>query len=556
MSPSEFFFLAAGLMLGIGVGAALVEVLRARPAARREVRVTVAAAAIPARAATLATILPDWSVPVLDNEPRPERMFGAASSRADPCPTPDDRVPIPIVGEREPALALAGAGGGPGNGPGSGPRSGSTPAERIGPGGSPVAAGRADPVAPRPAGPGAAAARPDADPCATLRATAEERCTHAERMAAVAAAAAERHREARRAYDEATGRRDRAAATMDPRAVRATKDEAQATFRRARLAAPDRDALEAAAREWLREIDRINHRTREAAAVVAREDAAAPELLRTLERLGVAADGARITAENAAEACVQARTAFADCEEAERVGAAVAAPEAAPEAAPAFGTPPPAPTIGKLAATTPAAVAGSPGDDAGGPAKAAVVRGEATILRLLRGDRQALRQLVSRLGGDDPDAQRRWQLQLTDLVDAILVRAIDDAALTFPEDHVFWGPYTRAQCRDIAAALASLGYRFDGLGGFADGRVPSQRDLSLAVGYAGQDPMRVRIWPTEAELPALFRDVKVDAGRFLADAAGGLTLGEMVDLLGRRAEGLSELWNAWGRVRPLLLEGD
>jgi len=46
----------------------------------------------------------------------------------------------------------------------------------------------------------------------------------------------------------------------------------------------------------------------------------------------------------------------------------------------------------------------------------------------------------------------------------------------------------------------------------------------------------------------------VDAGRFLEEAAGDLTLGEMVDLLGRRAEGLSDLWNAWGRVRPLLLE--
>ena len=94
----------------------------------------------------------------------------------------------------------------------------------------------------------------------------------------------------------------------------------------------------------------------------------------------------------------------------------------------------------------------------------------------------------------------------------------------------------------------------DGLGGFADGRVPSQRDLSLALGYAGEDPMRVRRWPTEADMPALFRDVRVDAGRYLADAAGGLTMGEMVDLLGRRAEPLAELWNAWGRVRPLLVD--
>ena len=46
----------------------------------------------------------------------------------------------------------------------------------------------------------------------------------------------------------------------------------------------------------------------------------------------------------------------------------------------------------------------------------------------------------------------------------------------------------------------------------------------------------------------------VSAGEFLAAAAGGLTLGEMVALLRGRAEGLTDLWNAWGRVRPLLLE--
>jgi hypothetical protein len=28
----------------------------------------------------------------------------------------------------------------------------------------------------------------------------------------------------------------------------------------------------------------------------------------------------------------------------------------------------------------------------------------------------------------------------------------------------------------------------------------------------------------------------------------------MVEMLGRRADGLVELWNQWGRIRPLLLE--
>ena len=511
MSPSEFFFLAAGLVLGIGVGAALTEVLRARPAARREVRVTVAPAAVPGRAATLVTTLPDWSVPLFDVDSRPERAFAAGRAEETAgqtgAPGSADRVTFPIVPERSAAMALAGLG-----------------SRRT-------LEGRD--------GPGAATARPDADPCAGLRVALEERCGHAERMAAVAAAAAERHREARRAYDEHVGRRERAADTMDPRAVRAAKDEAQASFRLARVTATDREAVEAAAREWLREVDRINHRTREAAAIVSREDAAEPDMLRTLERLGVEADGARITAESAAEACTDARTALAACEEAERIGPA----SVTADATTTYGRPPAPPTIGEMAAAAESSEDGQ------------TVRGEAAIVRLLRGDRGALRALVDRLAGDDPDARRRWQMQLTDLVDAILARAIDATALSFPEDHPFWGPWTQTQCRDVAAALASFGYRFDGLGAFADSRVPSQRDLSLAVGYAGLDPMRIRIWPTEAEMPALYRDVRVDASRFLAEAAGGLTLGEMVDLLGQRAEGLADLWNTWGRVRPLLLDG-
>jgi len=76
----------------------------------------------------------------------------------------------------------------------------------------------------------------------------------------------------------------------------------------------------------------------------------------------------------------------------------------------------------------------------------------------------------------------------------------------------------------------------------------------LALGYAGLDPMRVRQWPTEAEMSELFRDVQVAAAEHLAGSAGDLTLGELVTLLGRRADGLADIWNHWGRIRPLLLE--
>jgi hypothetical protein len=427
----------------------------------------------------------------------------------------------------------------------------------------------AEPAPPQPAdGPGAAAADGD-DPCGPAREAVTDACSLADRMNALALAAQERLREARRAYDEHAGRRERAAAAADPRAVRAAKDEAQATFRRARLAAAGRGDVEAAAREWLREVDRINARTREATRLLTREDSAESDLLLAVERLGVEADGARIAGESAAEACRNARIALANCEERERVGVtAVAGAGLAPASvvARAMRVAPPGAQAGVGAAGVGAAApATAPGLPAGAQAsdgptddeEPAPAPDDATaepaIVPFLAGDHAVRRRLASALAGGDVAAAAGWELHLAALVEAITARAVDSAALAFPEDHPFWGPYTQVQCREITAALAALGYRFDGLGGFVDGRVPGQRELSLALGYAGLDPMRVRIWPTEAQMPHLFEDVVVDAAQFVAEAAGELTLAEMIDLLGRRAEDLSDVWNAWGRIRPLLL---
>ena len=481
MSPSELVFLAGGVALGVFAGGAVIEIMRARPAARREVRVTISAGPSGDRAATLATPLLAFEMArglddVVHAEARaPERPFGEATRAVASDPVP----------------------------------------------GSAAAVG----------GPGAAMGEP-VDPCAAQRAAADQANGQAARMAPFAEAALTRLREARRAYDEHAGRRERAALTVDPRAIRAAKDEAQAQFRRSRLGARDRAAVEAAAAAWLREINRINARTREAALVMSREASVEAELLRAVEKAGLDADVARIGSEHASESSRAALMALASCEEAERLGAAP--PESVP-----------------VATTAPRQLAAADDADAG---LLAAPGEDIAILRILRGDRATMRSIVERLGGSDPDDERRWQLLISDLVDAVVARAIDASALSFPTDHVFWGPYTQAQCREIASAMAALGYRFDGMGGFADARTPSQRDLSLALGYAGEDPMRIRRWPSEAQMPELFRDVRVEAGRHLAEAAGGLTMGEMVDLLGRRAEPLTELWNAWGRVRPLLLE--
>jgi hypothetical protein len=264
-----------------------------------------------------------------------------------------------------------------------------------------------------------------------------------------------------------------------------------------------------------------------------------------VERLGLEADGARIAAESAVEACRNARIALAACEESERLDRVrpAASELLAPATVVARATPVPPPET---------APGGREPATVGTPAAAERTEAEPAILPLLAGNRDVLRRIAATLAEGDAEAQPRWESRLSALVEAVRLRAIDGAALTFPDDG-FWAPYTQLQGREIAAALAALGYRYDGNAGFADGRVPGQRELSLAIGYAGLDPMRIRIWPSEAELPHLYAGVEVDVGRFVAQAAGELTLGEMIDLLGRRAEELSDLWNAWGRVRPLLL---
>jgi len=162
--------------------------------------------------------------------------------------------------------------------------------------------------------------------------------------------------------------------------------------------------------------------------------------------------------------------------------------------------------------------------------------------------------VVAEMGSDDPEDGRRWQLALTALVEAILADSIEASALEFPAEHPFWGLVTRTQGREVAGALASLGYRFDGFGGWVDDRIPTQRDLSLALAYAGLDPMRLRPFPSEGGMGDLWREVTVAADEHLAGAAGDLTLGELVTMLGKRADPLTELWNRWGRLRALLLD--
>jgi hypothetical protein len=367
---------------------------------------------------------------------------------------------------------------------------------------------------------------------------AEERCSVAARAREQANAADEAVRIAQRAYDERGAQVERAAIAADPGGMRVAKETAQHAFRRARAGATTRQAVESAAQMWLTEINRINQGARDAAVQIERERQASAQLVATVERLTVEADAARAAADAAATTCEAARAAVAECH------------EAAPGTTPARPLPPITPFPVAAMGQPPVL---SPNDNAALAGFAANGANESAIIRLLQGDRATLGRLVDQLAGTDAAERRRWQLVLAGLIDAIVATSIESSILSFPHDHEFWGEFSQSQSRDVAAALASLGFRFDGLGGWADDRIPSQRDLSLAAGYAGLDPMRIRRWPSEAETVELYRDVSVAADEYLGGAARGLTLGELVGALGRRADALTDVWNDWDRLRPLLL---
>ena len=603
MTGSEFAFLAMGLILGVAAGAALIVVLRSRPAATREVRITVAPDAVPRRrAATLANdaftdspVIVDparggpadgldphspMRTPVL--APRPGtvvepafRLVGPAGDRNGTGLEPEGAMTtaqgVPVASGVDPmltalrasaaasaeaAMRSSGAAGEAGPKPSGfeaalavatapAPSASASATATAARSRSPIDPGGDDEVAPTvtaKAGTGAppstrskgktqpAAQAPGAaGPCGDARRLADERCELATRARAQADEAEDALRTAQRAYDDHEQALAEATTAADPRAVREAKDQAQARFRAARSVARTQEEIEAAARDWLHEINRINGSSAEANALLQRARAAAPDMAVRLERTALEADGARVAAEAAESACVAARQAVADCEE--RAAA---------------GTP----------AIAPVPTGGHDGAIHSSDGLAAAMRAGASprIVRLLRGDRTAMQEAVTGLAGEDPAERRHWQLALSDLVDAVLADAIANSALEYPTDHPFWGPFNRSQSRDITAALSSLGYRFDGLGGWVDDRYPSQRDLSLAMGYAGLDPMRMRQWPNETEMVSLFSEVQVAAAEHLAGAAGGMTLGELVAMLGRRADSLTEIWNAWGRVRPVLMD--
>ena len=558
MTTGELFFLLFGASIGVVAGAALLDVIRAHPT-RPEVRLTVTHNALPLR-----LVRPDTP-----GEPitlrRTVRGPGLVTTEPAPDLAPDlgyaahrsrgPRVAVPVADGVDPMLAaFRSLDIQPAHPIGRSRHEPSGPTAFLERPGASVAVAEARPragsvaVAERPvamapanesardANAAALAAESDqaaapTDPCASHRQLASERCAVATQARAHAEHAAAEARDARRAYDAAVQEAEAATHEADPRTIAGAKEAARRAFREATAGARERHHQEIAATVWLTEINRINQDRRAALTRAAAAERRMQGLLATIEALTLAADAARITAETASAACNDARGALAVCEEAGSAGLAadrIAPPADRREDDAPIGEEDDARRVLRVAGRQPA------------------------IYRLLEGDGQTMTRIVAAATGS-PEARRQLQLDLSGLVDAIVAGAIEQAFLDFPSSHRFWGGLARIESREVAVGLAGLGYRFDGLGGFDGGRVPSARDLSLAVGYAGLDPRRIRQWPTEAESRDLYRGVSVAADEYLASMAPELSLGELVALLGRRSEALADLWNQWGHVRPLLM---
>jgi hypothetical protein len=200
---------------------------------------------------------------------------------------------------------------------------------------------------------------------------------------------------------------------------------------------------------------------------------------------------------------------------------------------------------------------------AGGAEASTVAVGEAAVAeasgpayrRILGGDRAALDTLAATLGGRDKTAAREWQRRLGEFFDAIRARAIDAGYINPPRSLPFWAAMSVEQGRNVLNALDSLGYRIDVRGGWLDERVPSRRDMSVAIQIGRVDAVRLRLWPTPEDLAALGGQVVVAGADYLADVAPGLDQAEVSALLNSLvpAEDVGQLLSEWPRIRPLLL---
>ena len=224
--------------------------------------------------------------------------------------------------------------------------------------------------------------------------------------------------------------------------------------------------------------------------------------------------------------------------------AALSAIAMAPTASAAAANVAQAPPVA-LAATTPAATAAA-------DLELDSIDQTPALTRILRGDHHALLGVAAALASGDAADRRAWEVAIRSVSDGIVARTIAAGWLDFPGRNPFWDSFTVPQCRDIAGALAADGHRFDGIDGWADNRVPTYRDLTIAVAGAGLEPRRIRAWPTQEEINDLYLEVTAAPDAFVAMEAPNLDLEELHELVGFGDTDRALVWANWDRVRSVL----
>lgn len=375
--------------------------------------------------------------------------------------------------------------------------------------------------------PSPAPGAPSADACAELRAAVATRCEEAHRTKTEYEAATEHMRDLRRDLVSARRHEEAALAEADPALRSADKDKAREAYQQARQLAQDDDELQAASAAWAESIDRINRSARLTQRAASKTRAAVGALEQALREADRAPQAARMQAEAAEAACLDARVRLASCEEGamEQTEAAI-------------------PTVFEPHAAT------------GGHATAitsSAAREPLVIESMLSGDRRALELAAEMVGEHTGLAPAQARLQLQELVDVIVSLAAEEGFLIFDVGHPFWSALTQEEGRDVIAALARLGFQFEPTEGWHAGRAPAPSDLSMALAYAGLDARNMRDLPSADQLRGLPQSIGVDARAFLSAQAPDLAVDHIVNLLGRRAEQLEPLWDEWGQVRPILL---
>jgi hypothetical protein len=412
----------------------------------------------------------------------------------------------------------------------------------------------------------------------------ERTSSEAERLRVQAERAALEARGARRELALAQAALEEAQAAADNRRVAEAKSAARRQYQAATAAAIDDLGRQRAAAAWLREIDRINRRSRSAISALVKAQDRAGRLRMQVETLELTADARRIRAEAAAAAHLEARRRFLEGARAGATAASGATPLVRVPAGPRRPSPrrvltpedpvaPPPPPRTALDPTSPAATARAqqvavrePRASEGAPTtvgqqgrptmaeREEPSTGPLVIEGLLAGDRELLRHVASEVAEMVGSTPSRSQLLLQELVDAIVAAATDEGSYAMDRRHPFWAQFSSDEARTVARALRDLGFRFDRRDGWYGGRVPTGSDLALALAYAGFDVRGLRRLPTGQELQELPSSVAIDALAFLAANAPTLELEPLTRLLGRHAERLGDLFDEWPRVMPLLLE--